>query len=177
MTLSTRLASIALLATVAFGSAAPAMAHHVDQPHFNEAATLGLLQVVRSVGVQVVVDDPTVCRKGLMGQAMMSADGQRQALLICAKNHGSDLDELADTVRHESIHVAQHCRARNLGIPGSSPILPNQVQGNIRFAADHLHMPLKRYPTASWPAEAEARVGAQAWDEKDVAFLVRRYCK
>lgn len=175
MTLMNKLAATALLATVAFGSVAPARAHHIRQQPFVKEETIQLLETVESVGVHIVVDSPR-CKKGLMGQALMSADRQRQYLLICATNHGNDLDELADTIRHEAIHVAQHCRTRRLGTAGNNPLFPDKAPQAVQLAAEHLHMPMDSYDRSQWYAEAEARVAAHVLEEDQVSTLVRQEC-
>lgn len=174
MTLFNRIATSALLTTVAFGSVAPAMAHHVPQQPFVERESADLLREVQRAGVRVVSGGRR-CKKGLMGMAIMSGDRQRQYLVICARNHGNDMAELADTIRHEALHVAQHCRARRLGID-PQPLFPQHADEFIAIAQTDLHWNTGQYDPSTWGPEAEARVGSQVLDEVDVARLVEREC-
>lgn len=175
MTLFNRLATSALLATVAFGSVAPAMAHHVPQQPFVEQESVDLLREVQRAGVHVVTGGKR-CKKGLMGMAMMSGDRQRQYLLICPSAHGDNMAELADTIRHEALHVAQHCRARRLRT-NVKPLFPAKSQESIRIARNALHMPMNSYGREQWEVEAEARVGAHVLDEHEVAAFIRQECQ
>lgn len=177
MTFLSRLATGALLATVAFGSVAPALAHHIPRQAWVETETNDLLNTVNAQGIPVVIDAP-VCkkRKGLFGMAILSKDMQRQYLMICLKNHKGDLVELADTVRHEAFHVAQHCRARRYKDDPRKPLLPAMVDRYRAIAQRQLHMPMERYDRTQWAVEAEARVAAQVLEEEQIAYVVEREC-
>jgi len=171
-----RIAAIAVIASTLFGTGYIARANHYPPQPFVEAQTIGLLRSVQSNGVHVVIDEPNRCKENIYGAAMISADRQRQYLLICASNHGDNLDELGDTIRHEAIHVAQHCRARREGYNQVLPLLPKHVEQLLFLAVQRYHMPLGLYSDEDRPAQAEARVGARILNENQIAAIVEREC-
>lgn len=151
-------------------------ADHLPQPSFNKAETINLLRVIQSKGVYIVIDDEQRCKENVYGSAMMSLDAQRQYLIICASNHGNNLEELGDTIRHEAIHVAQHCQARQQKSKRNLPLFPQHTDKMIAIAASRYHMPLHQYSREDWPTEAEARVGARILNENQIATLVQEEC-
>lgn len=171
MTLFTRIATTALAATCLLGQVGAAQAHHIKQQPFVKAETMQLLRSARAAGIQIFTEgDPSTrgqCRDGLYGMA----NNSRQ-LLICVSNHGDDVDELADTIRHELIHSAQFCK----GNGRNALLYPEQADTFLDLARNQLHMPMDRYKPAKHAAEAEARVLAHVMEEHEVAAELSRYC-
>ena len=172
MTFFTRIATTALAATCLLGQAGTAKAHHVPQQPYAVSETRSLLQVATSNGVQVFTekDAPEACKKGAYGYA----NNQHQ-LLICISNHRGDMNELADTVRHELVHIAQYCKGRKLGAT-SALLYPELRDKALVGARDYLHMPMDQYSPNKHAAEAEARVLAQVYEEHQIAALLKRHC-
>ena len=174
MTLFTRVASATLAGLCVLGMAGAAYAHHTPRQPFSETETAGLLRSASSAGIQIFIDNAPetrrACRKGLYGAA--NYDNQ---LLLCTKNHGDDMVEFADTVRHELIHSAQFCKARKHGAT-SALLYPAKAQENLRIARDILHMPMQNYKPSKYFAEAEARVLAHNLEEAEVAALLKEHC-
>ena len=170
MTFFTRAATTALAGCVIFGFASAAFAHHVPHQPFVAEETKLLLNTVKATGHQVHVD------KGpcLEGNAMMGFAANNGLLVICAKNHGNDVDELADTVRHEAFHLAQFCKARKKGATGAL-IMPDVIEQS-RSLALTLHMPVNAYPVHQRDMEAEARAAAHVLDEVEIAALLVKEC-
>ena len=104
-----------------------------------------------------------------MGQA-----NSRHQVLFCIKAHGDNADALADTVRHELVHIAQFCKGRNVG--ATSALLYPDLQEKAIQGAIELHMPVDKYDPASYATEAEARVLAQLYNDQQVADLLKRHC-
>jgi len=168
MTLFTRLTAAALAATCAVGAATAALAHHrTDRQPYVHEETMGLLATARRAGIQIFTDRSNstkgLCREGLYGMA-----NSNNQLLLCVENHGGDMVELADTVRHELIHNAQFCKG--------GMIHPELKDKMLAAARDELHMPMDKYEPRKYYREAEARVLAHLMDEHEVADLVTKHC-
>ena len=172
MTFFTRLATTALTGFCALGMVGAAQAHHVTQQPYVEAETAHLLRTARAVGVRVFTDanTPKPCRSGAYGYA-----NTKHQLLICVKNHAGDMNEMADTIRHELVHIAQYCKGRKAGAT-SALLYPELRDKALVGARDHLHMPMDKYTPSKYAAEAEARVLAQIYEEHQVATLLKRHC-
>ncbi len=171
MTLFRTIAATALAGLAALGSASAASAHHLQQQSFNEGELQLVFNALAETGHRVFYDqEPCGTEKGLMG----AANGQKQ-LLVCAENHKGDLNELADTVRHEALHLVQFCKGRSNGAT-SALIVPDDRDEFLVGAINHLHMPADSYPASQHYSEAEARVLAHALDEGQVAALLRQEC-
>lgn len=164
----TRLATTALAGLCAFGAASAAYAHHLPRQPFVESETISLMRSARATGISIFLDSnpgaKSSCRAGLLGMA-----NSAKQLLICVENHRGDTVGLADTIRHELIHSVQYCKG---GL-----IYPNLRDKNLALARDQLHMPMNKYPKASYYREAEARALAHTLKEDRIAELVTTYCK
>ena len=173
MTFFTRITSAALAGLCVFGAVGTAYAHHLPRQPFVEAETRSLLNAARQSGIQIFTDQGRAaehCKKGLYGAA--NTDNQ---LLICTANHGEDMVELADTIRHELIHSAQFCKGRNRGAT-QALLYPEDADKFLELARDQLHMPMKSYEPSKYFSEAEARVLAHMLDEHQVADLLKEHC-
>lgn len=149
--------SITLACTATAGLASPA-----KQP-FVEEETQSLLRAASDVGVQFHLNDPTQCTAGVMGMASLE-----KQVLICLDNH-SDYAELADTIRHELLHVVQACLGDRL-------IYPDRIEYTRTYAQTDLGWDILGYPTEQWDQEGEARTLSHFLDESDVAQLLRSHC-
>lgn len=89
----------------------------------------------------------------------------RKELVICVHKHDS-VEELADTIRHESIHVAQKCKGAQLFTPESVFRLANDDQLNS----------LKHYPKDQWKDEIEAQVVAANSTDEHIVQIIKQYC-
>ena len=147
--------------------AAPAQAHHVPQQPARQEATRQLIRTAERAGIVVFTDQsPSArghCTAGLFGKA-----NDRKQLLICVANHGNDVDELADTIRHELFHNAQYCKG---GL-----IYPHLKEQSLAVARDRLHMPMGQYKPQQYYQEAEARAAAQLLSEEEIGTIVTHYC-
>lgn len=164
-----RLATTALTGLAILGFASSAFAHHIQHQPFVEEETVQLLAVAESLGITVHVD-PGICEKGLYGA--MTTAGQ---LIVCTEAHGDDLDELADTIRHELLHAAQFCKGHNNGAT-SALLRPEYVDESVAFPQEHLHWNILDYDPGKWNSEGEARTMAYFLDEKDVADWLVQEC-
>jgi len=171
MNFFTRAATTALTGLAIFGFASAAFAHHVEQQPFVASESRLLLDAVRRTGHQILVNDKTCEEKaGLFGAAT-----NRKQLLICVDNHKGDADELADTIRHEALHLVQMCKGRSGGAT-IALLAPEDREQFLNDAVTWLHMPVSSYPSSQHHVEAEARVLAHHLDEHQVAQLLVKFC-
>lgn len=172
MSIFTRIAATALTGFAALGFASASFAHHLEQQPYVEFESALVLRALQETGHRIYADDP-ICdeKKGLMGVA-----NSRKGLLICVDNHRGNDDEMADTLRHEAIHLVQYCNARNNGAT-HSVLFPSETDAWITYAQEHLHWNIKEYDEGAWGPEAEARVLARHLDEHHVAQLLVKHCE
>ena len=164
-----QLAALALTGSVILGSASSAVAQGIKPQSFNATEVNFLLRAVTETGHSVFRGGEP-CNRGVYG----FATSQKQ-LLVCAENHGNDLDELADTVRHEAFHLAQFCKARRVGA-SMALIFPELKDESIAMARD-LGMPMQRYREGQHAFEAEARAAAFSLNERQIAAVVKEECR
>ena len=86
---------------------------------------------------------------------------------ICLDRHEGDLDELADTVRHEVWHVVQACN-------GYQPLMYD-TNAEIFEAIEHGWDP-RAYKRSHWAHEAEAFNAARNYTEKEISGFLTAYC-
>lgn len=171
MTFFQRTAAAVLSSLCLLGAAATVNADHVPQQSYVASETKMLLDTARSVGISIFTDktSPKACKEGLYGAA-----NSRNQLLICIASHGDDVNELADTIRHELIHSAQYCKGRRVG--ATSALLYPELTDKALQGAIQLHMPVDKYSPSQRASEAEARVLAQIYEEEQIAAVLRREC-
>ena len=164
-----QLAALALAGSVILGAiASVAVAQQFERQPFDAVKVNFLLRTVTETG-HTVFRGGEPCEDGVYGFATNT-----KQLLICADNHGDDLDELADTVRHESFHLAQFCKARRVGA-SMALVFPELVDESMALARD-LGMPMQRYDEKQHVFEAEARAAAFALDEQQIAAILEAEC-
>ena len=172
MTIFNKIAASALAVVTAFGAASAAYAKPALQP-FNQDGSRYLLDTLKADGVQVFVDDEFCFRKENKGLLGVATSDER--LLLCVKNHQGDNAELADTLRHEVVHLAQYCKGRLVGATIAT-IHPQHSRTYVRHAIEELNMPSEAYDRSKWAVEAEARVFAQYMDDAETARLYNHFC-
>ena len=176
MTFFSRLATTALAATVVFGAATAAYAHHPHRQPYVAAETKSLLQAARTTGITLFTDETGNARRVCQREGLLGAANTSSQLLICVKNHQGDTAEMADTIRHELVHSAQFCKGRKVGAT-SALLYPEQSAKMLKFARQFLHMPMDKYEPSKYASEAEARVLAHLLDEHQIASLLKEHCK
>ena len=164
------IAATALAGFISLGCASPAAAHHNTQQPYVESEVKALMEAILRTGHRIFLEGDK-CTKGSFGRA-----NSNKQLLLCVDNHGDDYAELADTLRHETIHLAQFCRGRRRGAV-TGMLFPDQKNAYIDLAVHQLHMPIANYPASKHGREAEARVLAHVMDEHQVATLLVDECR
>jgi len=165
-----QLAALALAGSVILGSASSAVAQVIHQP-MNAEGTDRILKTVQAVGYTVFKGGgpcDTAPAYGVVAPDM-------KAFLICVKNHGNRMDLLADTVRHEAVHVAQFCKAKRVGATNAL-LMPEHNRLFTGLATDILEAPFHMYPPSHRPYEAEAFAVAHVSDDDQVVKILKEEC-
>lgn len=162
--------ALALTGFTSLGFASSAAAHHVKQQPYNSFESRLLMEAVVGTG-HTLRDRGGPCDiKGLKGAATSKGE-----LYVCVANHGGNQSDMADTLRHEAIHLAQRCKARRHGATDAI-LQPHLLQRYFPYAVGRLHWDPKRYSSRDWPYEAEATVLAHELDEHHIAQLLVKEC-
>ena len=95
-------------------------------------------------------------------------------LVVCVDNHYEngkmDFHELGDTLRHESIHVAQTCYGN-----GEPKAILSWTQ-IAKYSNNNILSIVQRYPVDRQHVEYEAFTGAATMTNTQVAKIVRDFC-
>lgn len=171
MSFFSRAATSALTGFAILGFASSAFAGPVRHQPYVESESISVIRAVQQVG-GLVGHDAGLCleESNIMGYA--SPDG---IMVICIDNHDGDQDELADTIRHEAVHIAQFCKGQRHGAT-SAVLKPDLIEESISIARDELGWDTSLYPERQWAMEGEARVMAYYLDESDIVDHVLAEC-
>jgi hypothetical protein len=170
MTLFTRIAATALAGLAILGSASPALAKPQQQP-WNLQESRDLLNTVRSTGHFVGIDVAR-CKEEPAPYGYATSRG---VLVICVTRHGDNLNELADTIRHETLHLAQFCHGKDNGA-SIGLLLPERREEFALRARNELGFTGQGYKPFQVAIENEVRVLAHVLDEHHVTSVLERYC-
>ena len=125
-----------------------------------------LTSTLRATGTVVLYDDPMCDEDGAYGGYMPS----RNVMILCLDNHGNDVAELGDTLRHEAIHRAQTCWGK--GTP--KPILSwTQIS---KYSNNRILSIVQRYKPEHQHLEYEAFTGAAMLTNTQVSNIVKQTC-
>ena len=101
-----------------------------------------------------------------------------KAFVVCYSGTPGANDH--DTVRHEAMHVAQHCASQRDGHPyGIRPILKGAALNDFvtSVLSDEQIVQIKSlYPREKWLTELEAFAGAAHYSSAQVQDIVRQWC-
>ena len=156
---------LALSLTALLASATPAIA----SPH-SLIRSNHLTRVVESTGVSFRTWHKYCDESGSYGFFKPS----ERLMVVCVDNHYEngkmDYHELGDTLRHESMHVAQVCNGKG----GAVPILSwNQI---AKYSNSNILSIVQRYPADRQHVEYEAFTAAATMTNTQVAKIVKDWC-
>ena len=162
---------------------APAQAGNTLQDHDR------LYRTVQSVGVPIFVNDPDLCKENWGGGSFTWNRSQRKvAITICQDNgrragSGNQVRWTAndlDSLRHESHHLVQDCRAgRGYGDGIVEPIFRDQDYWRfVRsvLSVDRINQIARNYDKDHHLIEFEAFAVADGVDASRIANAVRNMC-
>ena len=137
-----------------------------------DPGTMNLLSTLNEYGITVLYN-PSTCTGGFQGQY-----NTRKVMTLCYS--GQPDAEDFDTVRHETMHVLQHCAAIRRGQNGIQPLAANSTK---RLNWVHKVLPsttiagVKRiYPAHHHQVELEAFAGAQHYKANDLVTMIKTWC-
>ena len=129
-----------------------------------------LTRVVESTGVSVKLHDQRCVSDDVYGFYQPGMN----LMVICVRNHyvngKMDYHELGDTLRHESMHVAQVCNGKGDAVPILSW---NQI---AKYSNSNILSIVQRYPADRQHVEYEAFTAAATMTNTQVAKIVRDWC-
>ena len=126
-----------------------------------------LFAAIRATGTQIYIDHPYECKDPTMMGSYTYARNQIDQFTVCVANHKGDSAELADTIRHEAVHVAQACKGGPL----------YSLSSIFNVSTQQERATVSTYPQHQRARELEARVIARDQDEVYVTNLIKEHCK
>ena len=138
-----------------------------------DPGTPQLLQTLTEYGITVTYNPP-VCSQGFAGRYSTSKE-----MTLCYRGQPTAFDH--DTVRHETMHVLQHCAAlRRRDTRGIVPLAINPNQRNQWVSqvlrSGQISEIKENYPVRAHQIELEAFAGAQHYSASQLTNLVKRWC-
>lgn len=137
-----------------------------------DAGTPQLLQTLTDHGITIRYNPPE-CSEGWLGQY-----STQKVLSLCYS--GQPDAEAFDTVRHETMHVLQHCAALRRGASGIEPLAINPAERqqwvSTVLRSGHIDQIKSLYPSRVHQIELEAFAGAAHYNANDLAKLVKAWC-
>lgn len=160
------LQSMAAAAVAVVSMSTPALAK-VD------AGTPQLLQTLAEYGVTIEYN-PAHCSNGYAGRYTTD-----KLMTLCYRGQPTAAD--FDTVRHETMHVLQHCAALRRGdARGIVPLAINPTERNQWISSvlrdGHINEIKRNYPVRAHQIELEAFAGAAHYSATELASLVKSWC-
>ena len=138
-----------------------------------DPGTPQLLQTLTEYGITIEYN-PTHCSNGYAGRYSTS-----KVMSLCYKGQPTAFDH--DTVRHETMHVLQHCAALRRG--DQRGIVPLAIDPNQRnqwvssvLASGQIAQIKSEYPLRAHEIELEAFAAATHYSSTQLATLVTKWC-
>ena len=119
-----------------------------------------VLAEVHTSGTTIRFKDES-CSRPILGSYTHNTD----VMVLCLANHNS-IPQLADTIRHETIHIMQMCLGR--------PIMTFQQVANLAEPQDYEFM--TGYHNTTHHHELEANIGARDLSDTQVVKFFKEAC-
>ena len=139
-----------------------------------DAGTINLLQTLTEYGITVEYN-PSHCSNGYAGR--YNTD---KVMTLCYQ--GQPTAEDHDTVRHETMHVLQHCAALRRG--DNRGIVPLAIDPTERIQwvksvlkPGQINRIQQVYPVRVHQIELEAFAGAEHYSANELSTLVTQWCQ
>ena len=138
-----------------------------------DPSTVHLLQTLEEYGITVEYN-PAHCSNGYAGRYTTD-----KLMTLCYRGQPTAND--FDTVRHETMHVLQHCAAIQRGdTRGIVPLAINPSERNQWVSqvlrSGQIEQIKENYPVRAHQIELEAFAGATHYDAYELASLVKAWC-
>ncbi len=137
-----------------------------------DPGTTRLLQTLDEYGITVEYN-PAHCSNGYAGRYTT-----KKLMTLCYKGRPTAHD--FDTVRHETMHVLQHCAAIRRGVNGIQPLAAdtttrlNWVRKVLPYRK--INAIQQNYPAHHHQVELEAFAGAAHYSADELATLITKWC-
>ncbi len=138
-----------------------------------DPGTTQLLQTLTEYGITIEYN-PAHCSNGYAGRYTTD-----KLMTLCYRGQPTAND--FDTVRHETMHVLQHCAALRRGDSrGIVPLAINPTERNQWVSSvlrdGHITEIKRNYPVRAHQIELEAFAGAAHYSASELASLVKSWC-
>jgi len=138
-----------------------------------DPGTTQLLQTLTEYGVTVEYN-PAHCSNGYAGRYTTD-----KLMTLCYRGQPTAFDH--DTIRHETMHVLQHCAALRRGdARGIVPLAINPTERNQWVSSvlrdGHINEIKETYPVRAHQVELEAFAAAEHYSATELASLVKSWC-
>ena len=138
-----------------------------------DPGTTQLLQTLTEYGITIEYN-PAHCSNGYAGRYTTD-----KLMTLCYRGQPTASD--FDTVRHETMHVLQHCAALRRGdTRGIVPLAINADERNQWVSSvlrdGHITEIKRNYPVRAHQIELEAFAGAAHYSASELASLVKSWC-
>ena len=138
-----------------------------------DPGTTQLLQTLTEYGITIEYN-PAHCSNGYSGRYTTD-----KLMTLCYRGQPTAND--FDTVRHETMHVLQHCAALRRGDSrGIVPLAINPTERNQWVSSvlrdGHITEIKRNYPVRAHQVELEAFAGAAHYSSIELASLVKSWC-
>jgi hypothetical protein len=124
-----------------------------------------VIQMVQQTGTKVVADHATCADRNVQGSYRLKR-GVEDLLVVCVRNNRTASD-IADTIRHEAMHVVQACYG--------GPIMAKDDVLKYAFKQD-IDIVKKHYRVDQFHGELEARNGQRYLNEQQITKLIKKFC-
>ena len=141
-----------------------------------ESGTSDLINLIDDSGIAVLVDTEDCTSGEYLG--LYRHRGMKRAFILCPGGEVDAADHMV--VRHEAIHVIQHCVNMARGTSVYTPII-NDDEKLMKWVRFHLSedqiTEIKRlYPEKHWKIEFEAFAGMNAYSADELVDLFESAC-
>ena len=138
-----------------------------------DQGTTQLLHTLTEYGISIEYN-PAHCSNGYAGRYTTE-----KVMTLCYTGQPTAND--FDTVRHETMHVLQHCAAiRRRDTRGIVPLAINPTERNQWISSvlrrGQIDRIRQNYPTRAHQVELEAFAGAARYSATELASLVKSWC-
>ena len=157
-------------------SALAAMAFAVPGQARVESGTKPLIELIDSAGITILYNSADCESDEYLG--LYRHSGMKRAFILCPGETVDAVDHMV--VRHEAIHVIQHCVNVARGTDVLEPVLQDDdvLMAWVReyLTEEQIEEIKQVYDPSHWRIEFEAFAGMHAYSADELAELVQQAC-
>ena len=141
-----------------------------------ENGTSSLIELIESAGIAVRVNTADCASDKYLG--LYRHRGMKRAFILCPGETVDASDHMV--VRHEAIHVIQHCVNVARGTSVFTPVIQDEAElmAFVRQYLDEerLGWIMRNYERSHWLIEFEAFAGMHAYTSDELAEMLTKAC-